>query len=474
MSLVTISQNIVNLTIMEDFKMKYIVVGTSHAGYEAVQTLLKADNDAEVVLFESGSTASFLSCGIQSYLEDISKSLDELHYANETSYKEQGVDIRLNTSVIAIDAEAKEVTTRNANGEESKESYDKLLLSPGGVPATIPNVDDQHENIFYLRGRNWADKVKNRMTDAKKAVVVGAGYIGIEVAVAYAQAGIDVTIVDFVDSILPTYLDSEFTDVLTKHMEDKGITIKTGEGVKEFKTDDNNNVTAVVTDKATYEADTVVISVGVKPNTQWLDGTLNLDQRGFVEVDENMQTSAKDVYAAGDATAIPFAPTNDKAYIALATNARRQGVIMARHASGDDAAKMGRVNGTSGLAVFDYKFATTGIKDSNAKTYNGNVKSVYKEESIRPSFMHDEEKVLMKLHYDADNGRVLGAQLMSTYDILQSINTVSVAIEAEWTVDQLAQADFFFQPEFDRPWNFLNVLAQEAQGQPYGADKMIF
>ncbi|WP_183081219.1 FAD-dependent oxidoreductase, partial [Listeria monocytogenes] len=192
----------------------------------------------------------------------------------------------------------------------------------------------------------------------------------------------------------------------------------------------------------------------------WLKDTLTLDGRGFVEVNEHMETSVKDVYAAGDATAIPFAPTNDKAYIALATNARRQGVIMARHASGDADAKIGRVNGTSGLAVFDYKFATTGIKDANANSYQGNVKSVYKEDLIRPSFMHDEEKVLMKLHYDADNGRILGAQLMSTYDILQAINAVSVAIEAEWTVDQLAQADFFFQPEFSRPWNFLNVLAQ--------------
>lgn len=454
--------------------MKYVIVGTSHAGFEAVQTLLKKDSDAEIVVFEAGSTASFLSCGIQSYLEDIAKSLDELHYANEASYKEQGVDIRMNTSVIAINPDTKEITTRTTDGVEATESYDKLLLSPGGVPGKIPNVDDQHENIFYLRGRNWADKVKNRMSSAKKAVVVGAGYIGIEAAIAYAQAGIDVTVVDFVDSILPTYLDSEFTSLLTKHMEEKGIKIKTGEGVKEFKANENNEVTAVVTDKGTYEADTVIISVGVRPNTQWLKDTLTLDGRGFVEVNEHMETSVKDVYAAGDATAIPFAPTNDKAYIALATNARRQGVIMARHASGDADAKIGRVNGTSGLAVFDYKFATTGIKDANANSYQGNVKSVYKEELIRPSFMHDEEKVLMKLHYDADNGRILGAQLMSTYDILQAINAVSVAIEAEWTVDQLAQADFFFQPEFSRPWNFLNVLAQEAQGQPYGADTMIF
>ncbi|KAF3301774.1 NADH peroxidase [Aerococcus sp. 150760007-1] len=454
--------------------MKYVIVGTSHAGFEAVQTLLKKDSDAEIVVFEAGSTASFLSCGIQSYLEDIAKSLDELHYANEASYKEQGVDIRMNTSVIAINPDTKEITTRTTDGVEATESYDKLLLSPGGVPGKIPNVDDQHENIFYLRGRNWADKVKNRMSSAKKAVVVGAGYIGIEAAIAYAQAGIDVTVVDFVDSILPTYLDSEFTSLLTKHMEEKGMKIKTGEGVKEFKVNENNEVTAVVTDKGTYEADTVIISVGVRPNTQWLKDTLTLDGRGFVEVNEHMETSVKDVYAAGDATAIPFAPTNDKAYIALATNARRQGVIMARHASGDADAKIGRVNGTSGLAVFDYKFATTGIKDANANSYQGNVKSVYKEDLIRPSFMHDEEKVLMKLHYDADNGRILGAQLMSTYDILQAINAVSVAIEAEWTVDQLAQADFFFQPEFSRPWNFLNVLAQEAQGQPYGADTMIF
>lgn len=106
--------------------MKYVIVGTSHAGFEAVQTLLKKDSDAEIVVFEAGSTASFLSCGIQSYLEDISKSLDELHYANEASYKEQGVDIRMNTSVIAINPDTKEITTRTTDGVEATESYDKI------------------------------------------------------------------------------------------------------------------------------------------------------------------------------------------------------------------------------------------------------------------------------------------------------------------------------------------------------------
>src|SRR5699024_10534065 len=135
----------------------------------------------------------------------------------------------------------------------------------------------------------------------------------------YEQENNKITFVDFDDTILTTYLDSELTSHLTKKKEEKGMKIKTGEGVKEFKVNENNEVTAVVTDKGTYEADTVIISVGVRPNTQWLKDTLTLDGRGFVEVNEHMETSVKDVYAAGDATAIPFAPTNDKAYIALAT-----------------------------------------------------------------------------------------------------------------------------------------------------------
>lgn len=451
--------------------MKIIVVGTSHAGYEAVQTILKDAPETEIHLYERGKTASFLSCGIQTYLEGISDNLDDIHYATADSYKEQGVNVHMESDVIGVDPQAKTITVRTAEGE-STEAYDKLFLSPGAVPVQIPIPGIDAEHVYYLRGREWAAKVKERMASSKKTIVVGGGYIGIEVAEAYAKAGIETTVIDSLDAILPTYLDKEFTDILESNAAEHGMKFQGNEKVQEIKVADGK-VAGVITDKGEYEADTVVMAVGVYPNTAWLKDTLEMNERGFIEVNEHMQSVTNpDIYVAGDATFIPFAPTGQKRGIALASNARRQGVIAAKNMLHNNAFEMPAVSGTSALALFDYHFACTGLKDidSNPET----VGSKYYEEQIRPDFVGDDTTVHMKVHYDKENHRILGAQLMSTRDVMLSINAISVAISAGWTLEDLALADFFFQPEYDRPWNFLNVLAQQALGETFGSDKELF
>lgn len=453
--------------------MKYVVIGSSHAGYEAIQTLLKEQPNSEIHLFERSDKPSFLSCGIQSYLEDVSPSLDSLHYATTASYEQQNIHVHTESDVVDLDVENKVITV-NKNGQTNEFSYDKLFLSPGGKPVTPPveGIEDT-SHVYFMRGREWADKIKERMSSAKKAVVVGGGYIGIEAAEAFAKAGIDTKVIDISERILSTYLDKEFTDVLENNAQAHGLTFLGNETVKSLESDAEGNLNKVVTDKSEYEADTVVFAVGVVPATEWLDGTIKLGTKGIIEIDEYLQTSAKDVYAGGDATMIPYAPTDEQRYIALATNSRRQGVIAAKNMTGKSL-KMPKVSGTSGLTLFDYKFGQTGIHGFEADDYNGNLGSKYVEELIRPKFMQDEQKVHMKIMFDKDTHRILGGQIMSKENLAESINTLSVAINAGWTLEQLALVDFFFQPDFDRPWNYLNVLAQQALNDTFGSDKMLF
>ena len=451
--------------------MKYVVVGTSHAGYEVIETLLKEQPDAELHLFEKGSTASFLSCGIQSYLEGVSPSLDSLHYANEESYKNQNINIHVNSEIVNINPDNKTVTVKTAD-KEYEESYDKLFISPGGTPFELQVEGNDLDHVYYLRGRDWADKVKERMNSAKKAVVVGGGYIGIEVAEAFTKAGIDTTVIDVVDHILNTYLDDEFTEILEKESKEKGLKVVTGESVEKVL-DDNGEITKVVTDKGEYKADTVVFSVGVRPDTHWLQNIIDLNDDSTVKINDHMQTSDKNIYAGGDATRVPYAPTGGEKIIALATNARRQGVIAAKNMAGKDL-KMPAVSGTSGLSLFDYDFAASGLHESESDKYDGKVGSKYVEELIRPKFMGDETKVFMKILFDEETHKILGGQLMAKENITPAINAISVAISAGWTLEDLALADFFFQPGFNRPWNFLNVLAQEALDETFGSDQMLF
>ena len=373
-----------------------------------------------------------------------------------------------------MDPEAKTVTVKDHEGEH-QESYDKLLLSPGGVAVKPPLEGVDLDGITTFRGPEDTQAVKDAMKTAKTAVVVGGGYIGLEVAEALALEGIETTIVDLADRILNTYLDTEFTDILTEHARQKGVKFVGSERVEKFTGNEAGHVQSVVTDKGEYAADLVVLSMGVKPDAGWLKDTLKMDDHGYIEVDEYLQTSAEDVYAGGDSTYIPYGPTGKPFPIALATMARRQGVVAAMNALGHTM-KMPSMNGTSALRYFDYNFVTTGLSSSNADQYDGEVASTYVVEKRYPDFMRQEDnEIMMKIFYDAKSHRILGGQLMSKHDVSDGIVALSIAISSEWTLEQLALADIHFQPNFDRPWHYLNVLAMSALDWPFsGADKLLF
>lgn len=451
--------------------MKFVVVGTSHYGYEVTQTLLKDYPESEIHLYERGNEASFLSCGIHSYLEGTAPSLDSLHYADEDSYKEQDVHIHVNADVVGLDAEAQTVTVETAEGQKTQE-YDKLFLSPGALPGTIdiPGID--LENVYYMRGRDWAEAVKERMRTAKKAVVIGAGYIGVEAAEAYTRQGIDTTLIEYEDQMLPAYLDTELTDILEATAEENGLKVRTGESATEI-VGENGQVVKVVTDQGEYEADTVILALGIKPNTDWLKDILDVDDRGFVRIDEYTQTSAENVFAGGDATYIPYGPTGKEQSVALATSARRQGIVSAKNME-ENKYKQPAVNGTSALPFFDYKLATTGLGETACERAGIDYESKYVEEQILPDFRGDDTTVHLKITYEKDNHKILGGQILSKSDETDSINVISTAITAGWTLEDMAVADYYFQPSFDRPWHYLNVLAQQALGETFGSDQMTF
>ncbi|MCR8969227.1 FAD-dependent oxidoreductase [Facklamia sp. 7083-14-GEN3] len=402
----------------------------------------------------------------------MSKELSELHFANNASYSEQGITMHPASQVIAVNPDEKTVTVKTEKGEQ-KESYDKLLLSPGGY-APVPRFEGHDlENVHTFRGPEDTQAVYNCMKETKHLVVIGSGYIGVEVATAYAEAGIDVTVIDMVDRILPAYLDENISNLLEAHGAEKGLNFKGGEAVEKLL-GEGNKVKTVVTDKGEYPADTVVVAVGVKPATDWLKGTLEMDDHGFIQTNEYLETSVKDVYAGGDATYIPFAPTDDKTNIGLATLARRQGIVAALNASGTKF-KMPRVSGTSALRYFDYTIASTGLSMINKDLYEGKVAWKYVEEKVYPDFMRKPGTVHMMIFYDEESHVILGGQLVSKFDVADSINVLSTAINAKYTLEQLALLDFFFQPNYDRPWHYLNVLAIEALGNTVGgADKLLF
>ncbi len=445
--------------------MKVVVIGCTHAGTSAVKSILKEDPSAEVVVFERNDNVSFLSCGIALYIGEVVKKAEELFYSNPEELKALGAQINMEHNVTNVDDVNKIVTVENLlTGETRTETYDKLVLTTGSWPIQPPIPGVEAGNILLCKNYNQAQEIIARKQSTEKVVIVGGGYIGIELVEAFVEIGKEVTLIDGLDRILNKYLDPEFTDVLENDLKERGVNLILNQAVEGFDADEAGNVKAVHTPSGTIEADLVIMCVGFRPSNELLKDKVDALPNGALKVNEYMQTSNPDIYAAGDNVAVHYNPTGDHAYIPLATNAVRMGSLVGKNIVSNKVKYRG-TQGTSGLYLFGYKIGSTGVTENSAPHFGLNVKTVYIEDNYRPEFMPTTQKVQMKLVYDADTKVILGGQLMSKYDITQSANTLSLAVQNKMTIEDLAYVDFFFQPHFDRPWNYLNILAHAAIDQ---------
>ncbi|MGX7104751.1 FAD-dependent oxidoreductase [Globicatella sanguinis] len=444
--------------------MKVVVIGCTHAGTAAVKTILNENPGAEVVVYERNDNVSFLSCGIALYIGGVVKDPQGLFYSNPEELESLGAEVNMEHDVTNVDLDAKKLNVKNLkSGEEFETTFDKLVLTTGSWPILPPFTGFDLENVLLCKNYRQAQEIFTRKTDAKKVVVIGGGYIGIELVEAFALEGKEVTLIDGLDRILNKYLDAEFTDILEQDLRDRNVNVQLNQMVKGFE-GENGKVTKVITDSAEYDADMVIVCVGFRPNTDLVKDQLETLPNGAIIVDNYMKTSHPDVFAAGDSTAVNYNTNGGHAYIPLATNAVRMGSLVGKNINGDKVAYRG-TQSTSGLHLFGWNIGSTGVNEGSAKHFGLETRSVYVEDNYRPEFMPTNEKLYMKLVYEVGTGRIVGGQIMSKYDCTASANTLSLAIQNKMTIEDLAYVDFFFQPVFDRPWNYLNILAQAAVEQ---------
>lgn len=448
-------------------KRKVIIVGASHGGHESAIELLDKYDDVDVTIYEAGNFISFMSCGMQLFLENKVTAEDDVRNFAPEDVEKKGGHVYANHEVTAIHPDKKTVTVKDlTNNSEEEVSYDKLILSSGVTPKVLPVPGNDLKNIYLMRGRDWASKLKAATTDPaiKNVVIVGAGYIGTEASEVFAKAGKHVTLMDMIDRPLGTYLNPELLDVLEPAFKDH-MDLKMGVKIEGFNGTDK--VESIKTDKGDVPADLVVVSAGVTPNTTWLKGTVDLDQRGWIKTDPYLRTNVKDVYAIGDAILPLSIPAGKPMPIALATTARREAQYLVDHLfeTKPDKAFKG-VIGASALSVFDYHFATAGLNQFSAKRNDVPFKTSFYEDSMRPAYIpeKDNPKVYVSLTFNPYNHQILGGAVLSKYDITAQGNVLALAISHKMTLEDLAEQDFFFQPGFDRQWSLLNLATQHALG----------
>lgn len=441
---------------------KIVLIGANHAGIAATNTILDSYPENEVVIIDKNTNLSYLGCGTALWVGRQIDSYEHLFYTNKEAFEEKGARILMETTVESIDFDNKLIHATRADGEKFEESYDKVILATGSVPIA-PNIKGTDlENVQFVKLFQDSQVADKALCDdsIKEVAVIGAGYIGVEMAEAVKRRGKNVRLFDAADTSLNTYYDPWFTEDMDNVLTENGIQTHYGEMVQSFEGKDGK-VTDLTTDKGTYKTDLVIMAIGFAPNNSLGKDKLETFDNGAYLVNLKQETSLPDVYAVGDCATIYSNAIEDTTYIALATNAVRSGIVGGHNAAGTPLESIG-VQGSNGISIFGYNMVSTGLNLAAAKEAGYEVKYTDFEDLQKPGFIEKNGNVKIRIVYDAKTRRVLGAQMASTEDISMGIHMFSLAIEEKVTIDKLKLLDIFFLPHFNQPYNYITMAALSA------------
>jgi len=431
---------------------KVLIVGGVAGGASCAARLRRLDEDAEIIMFERGDYISFANCGLPYFIGDVITSRDKLLLQTPESFNARfNVDVRVGSEVMSIDRNKKTVSVQEKGGKTYDESYDVLVLSPGSSPLKPPIDGIDHDRIMSLWNIPDMDRIKGIINDTepKSAVVVGGGFIGLEMAENLTEVGIDVTLVEMLDQVMAP-VDYDMAQILHKQLTDHGVSLVLGDGVKSFE--DNNGLVTVNTQSGrTIEADLVILSIGVRPNSELAKSSgLELNKRGGIVVDDHLLTSDKNIYAVGDVIEVVDFMSKDKTMIPLAGPANKMGRMAADNICGMDR----KYNGTQGSSVakiFDLTVANTGLNqkqlDAAGKVINKDYKVTIMHPLSHAGYYPGGTTLTLKVIFDMD-GKVLGAQAVGYDGVDKRIDVIAASIRFGATVYDLEELELCYAPPF--------------------------
>lgn len=438
---------------------KIIVIGANHAGTACINTILDNYKNDEVVVFDKNSNISFLGCGMALWIANQVDNPESLFYSSAEELRSKGATVYMETAVSGIDYSNKVVHAIQKDGNRIDETYDKLILATGSLPIIpfVPGSDltNVQQVKLYQHATDVMDKL-NTDDSIRNVSIIGAGYIGVELVEAFHVQGKNVTLIDIADTCLHTYYDEIFTSKVRSRLEEKGITLKFNQQVVALEGDEK--VSAVKTVRETIPTDMVIWAVGFRPNNLLGRDDLDLFRNGAYVVDSRQRTSIKDVYAIGDCATVLDNATNTPNYIALATNAVRSGIVAAHNCCGGDMESPG-VQGSNALSILGLNLISTGLTMNKAKSMGMDVLCSDYSDLQKASFVKDNFKVDIRIVFERESRRIVGAQICSERDVSMVIHVFSIAIQEKVTIDKLKLLDIFFLPHFNQPYNYINMAA---------------
>lgn len=439
--------------------MKVVIVGGVAGGASAAARIRRLDESAEIIVFEKTGYISYANCGLPYYIGDvITDSSDLTLQTPESFWTRFRILVKVNHEVTNIDVTQKTVKVKNLlTGTEWEETYDKLLLSPGAKPVrpNLPGIDS--EKIFSLRTVEDTFRIHDYLekTKAQSAVIVGGGYIGIEVAENLKEKGLNVTIVQRPNQLMNT-LDYDMASFVHSKLRAKGISLRLNSNVTSFRQDGERIVT-LLEDNSEIAADMVLLAIGVAPeNSLAKQAGLKLGVKGSIVVNDRMETSVQDIYAVGDAIQVKHFVTEEDTVIALAGPANKQGRIAADNICGGDSHYQGSM-GSSIIKIFDMTVAGTGLTEKVAKSMGIDCESVVLSPASHAGYYPGAKVMTMKVVFEKDTWKLLGAQIVGTEGVDKRLDVLATAMHAGMKANMLKDLDLAYAPPFSSAKDPVNM-----------------
>ncbi|MCY6960423.1 FAD-dependent oxidoreductase [Clostridium brassicae] len=442
---------------------KVLIVGGVAGGASAAARLRRLDENTEIILFERGNHISFANCGLPYYIGGSIQERENLLVSTPEDMKDKfNIDVRIKSEVVNIDTDKKEVTVNSFDKGTYIEKYDYLILSPGAKPIK-PNISGiESKKIFTLRNMEDTDKIKEFVSKNKldSAVVIGGGFIGVEMAENLNEIGVKVTLVEAAPHILAPF-DDDMVTVAEKELQDHNINLVLKNGVKSFR-DKENKIDVLLNDDTELIADIVILAIGVTPDVDFLKSTsLEFGPKGHIVVNENLETNIKDIYAVGDAVEVVDFINGQKTAVPLAGPANKQGRIVADNVCGIKTTYKG-TQGTSILKVCDLTCAATGNNERMLKKNSIPYKVVYVYPQSHASYYPGATPITLKLIFN-DEGRILGAQAIGYEGVDKRIDDIATVIRLKGSVTDLTELELSYAPPYSSAKDPVNIAGYYAE-----------
>ncbi|MGI6732800.1 MAG: CoA-disulfide reductase [Anaerovoracaceae bacterium] len=442
--------------------MKLIVIGGVAAGMSCAAKLRRMDSSAEITVYEKGRHLSYGACGLPYYISGINASRDKLVARTKEEYEKNGIKCFLQHEVLKVIPRDKSVLVKDhLSGNVFIDGYDKLMIAVGAGPVVPPIEGRNLKGVYTLKSLEDSDIIKKAIDEnVKNIVVAGGGYIGIEMAEAFSQMGRNVTVIEMADRILAPF-DEEIANLAVEELLRNNVTLKLGERLESIT--GKERVESVVTSKGEYKADLVLMSLGVRPSTDFLKGTgIRLAKNGAIIIDREMRTNIDDIYAAGDCALVYHLLKQENAYIPLGTTANKCGRIAGENIGGKHRKFIGAI-GSAAIKVFDIEMARTGLSEKEAKELSIDYDTVVIDTQDLPPYYPEPSPIRFKLIYEKGTKKILGAQGAGKKGVVLRIDIFAAAITGGATTEELGMTDLCYAPPFAGVWDAVNIVCNAAK-----------